>query len=104
MSPVSHWYLLGVVSFGNSGSQFVISGSLQAPPGAVLDNKLLILLSKAHGLAVLSLHHTAPDGILEVVHPLVRGHVCCLEHPLLTGKRILPFLLSELSSDFVKDL
>jgi len=104
MGPVGHWHLRGIVTFGNSGGQIVIGGPLQAPPCAVLDNKLFILLIEADSLAVLCPHHAAPNSILVVVHAFMRGHVRCLEHPLLTSGGVLAFLFSEFSCDFIKDI
>jgi len=104
MGPVGHRDLRGIVTFGNSGSEIIIGGPLQAPPCAVLDNKLFILLVEAYGLAVLCLHHTAPNSILVVVHPFVCGHVRRLEHPLLTSGGVLALLVSEFSCDFIKDI
>jgi len=54
---------LRVVSLGHALSQFVVSGFLSAAVHARLNNQLLVTLSHAHQLAVLSLHDLATDCV-----------------------------------------
>ena len=92
MGPVRYWDLLSIVSLWNSGGELVISGSLQTPPGTVLDDQLLIFLFQAHWCPILSLHYSAPNCVLVVIHLFVNSHVCRLKHALITLNCLL-FLL-----------
>lgn len=104
MGPVGHWDLHVVVSLGHSGGEVFVGCPLQTPPSTMLNNELLVLRVQAHGGTVLGLHYFAANGVLEVVHWLVYGHVGRLEHPLLTRESIFLVLLLELSSHLIKNL
>ena len=76
-----YWDLLCVVALWHPDCEFVIGGPLQAPPGTMFDNELLVLGAQTYGCTILGLHHSASNRILEMIHLCVDCHVGCLEHP-----------------------
>lgn len=104
MGPVGHRYLLGVVSFGNPLRKIFVCGSLETPPGAMLDNELLVLDVDTDWHGVLRLHDLASNCVLVIVHWFMHCHVSGFKHSLFTTLSLLPVLFSEFLSYAVQNI
>lgn len=81
--PKRHGFGLGVVAFGKSRHEFLVSCLLGSLSEAVLDCQLLVPIIKRDQLAILGLHHASPNAhwILELGLLAEGRPVGCVEEP-----------------------